>query len=272
MEWRREGVEKKSRFPPAVKNKSIPLLFFKHLGRVFLTPTLPFAPPTSQNLSDVKTPLTGHKRSPGGVICPLSCKFHKHPFLFISDSSPSFVQQLYRSSSTEMDKLLFLLWGERERERKKDKSFPVSASLLLPFSLSMQVWSHFQAQPDVFQIYKLDFPSAQQWVSLPSSSTCQLSSPFSSFLPASLPSKMTHSQERSRFFQFSVSSLKRIAFAQPKPFLPPISFSLNSPCVCAYIRMYEYIQFLTAAVVVAGSSSAFLSLWLSLTPHLSVAP
>jgi len=65
MEGRREGVEKNSRFPPAVKNKSIPSLFFKHSGWVFLTPTLPFAPHTSQNLSDVKTPPMGHKRSLG---------------------------------------------------------------------------------------------------------------------------------------------------------------------------------------------------------------
>lgn len=227
MKWRREGVEKNSRFPPAVKNKSITSLFFKHLGWVFLTPTLALSspPPRLKILQTLKFPRMGHKETRDDVICPLSCKFQKHPLLFILASSPSFVQQLYESRSTETNKLLFLLWGERGRDRKKDKSSPVSASLFLPFCVSMQVWSHFQAEPVVFQMYKLDFPSAQQWVSLPSSSTCQLSSPFSSFLPASLPSKMTQSQERSRFFQLLVSSLTCIALCTAETL--PSSYELQ---------------------------------------------
>lgn len=130
---------------------------------------------------------------------------------------------------------------EGKRDRKKDKSSPVSASLFLPFCVSMQVWSHFQAEPGVFQTYKLDFPSAQQWVSLPSSSTCQLSSPFSSFLPASLPSKMTQSQERSRFFQLLVSSLTCIALCTAETL--PSSYELQlefSLCVHVgtHVRVY----------------------------------
>lgn len=165
------------------------------------------------------------------LICPFSCTFQKHTLLFILASSPSFVQQLYESRSTEPDKLLFL-WGERGKERQeKDKSSPVSASLFLPFCVSMQVWSHFQAEPGVFQMYKLDFPSAQQRVSLPSSSTRHLSFPFSSFLPASLLSKMTQSQERSRFFQLWVSSLTCIALSTAETL--PSSHELQlefSPC------------------------------------------
>lgn len=93
-----------------------------------------------------------------------------------------------------------------------------------------------------------------------------------SFLPAARPSKMTHSQERSRFLQFGVSCLKCAALCTAESLPPCHQLRLGFSLCVQDVRMYGQRQLPTAAAGAAGSSSALLPLCLSLTPHLSVVP
>lgn len=120
--------------------------------------------------------------------------------------------------------------GEGGREGGREKP----SNLCLPCPpplLQLQFRSHVQAQPGIFQIYKLDFPSAQQRLRFPSSSTCQLPSPLT---PA--PSKMKHSQEHSSFFQSLISSQKSTALCTAETFPPCHQLQLEH---FQYICMYK---------------------------------